>query len=159
MCPLSLQLRLEESKLSPFYFESSYIILSPFFHLSVKLIDCRSEKGGATKRAPENWTTSLATVFQSKYLGTITTYYPYSPVSNTTSTPSPSINIVPPPSIIPSPSNPGPSRRRKQNPNMARCRHRSQGVVWFLPVQGEMHRHRIRGRFQVRARIWWRSSS
>jgi hypothetical protein len=60
----------------------------------VKLINCRSEKGGATKRAPANWTTSLATVFQSKYPGTITTYYPYSPVSNTTSTPS-------------SPSNPG----------------------------------------------------
>src|SRR5467141_4079885 len=44
-----------------------------FFFFSVKLIDCRSEKGGATKRAPENWTTSLAAVFQSKYLGTITT--------------------------------------------------------------------------------------
>ncbi|KAN0073170.1 hypothetical protein V8E54_008390 [Elaphomyces granulatus] len=58
-----------------------------------------NEKGGATKRAPENWTTSLATVFQSKYQGTITTYYPYSPVSNTTSTTSPS--------IVPSPSNPG----------------------------------------------------
>ncbi|KAN0087217.1 hypothetical protein V8E54_000905 [Elaphomyces granulatus] len=66
-----------------------------------------NEKGGATKRAPANWTTSLATVFQSKYLGTITTYYPYSPISNTTSTPSPSINIVPSPSIDPSPPNPG----------------------------------------------------
>jgi hypothetical protein len=93
---------LEESKLSPFL-----RLYSPFFYFSVKLIDCRSEKGGANKRAPENWTTSLATVFQSKYLGTITTYYPYSPVSNTTS-PSPSINTVPSPSsIVPSPSNPG----------------------------------------------------
>jgi hypothetical protein len=53
----------------------------------VKLINWRSEQGGATKRAPANWTTSLATVFQSKYQGTIKTYYPYSPVSNTTSTP------------------------------------------------------------------------
>jgi hypothetical protein len=78
-----------------------FLYYPPFFFLflSVKLIDCRSEKGGATKRAPENWTTSLATVFQSKYQGTITTYYPYSPVSNTTSTTSPS--------IVPSPSNPG----------------------------------------------------
>ncbi|KAN0087323.1 hypothetical protein V8E54_001011 [Elaphomyces granulatus] len=58
-----------------------------------------NEHSGATKRAPANWTTSLATVFQYKYQGKITTYYPYSPVSNTTSTPFPS--------IVPSPSNPG----------------------------------------------------
>ncbi|KAN0079188.1 hypothetical protein V8E54_004402 [Elaphomyces granulatus] len=44
------------------------------------------KQGGATKRAPANWTTSLATVFQSKYPGTITTYYPYPLASNTTST-------------------------------------------------------------------------
>jgi hypothetical protein len=44
----------------------------------VKLINWRSEQGGATKGAPANWTTSLATVFQSKYPGTVTTYYPYS---------------------------------------------------------------------------------
>jgi hypothetical protein len=56
----------------------------------MKLINCCSEQGGATKRAPANWTTSLATVFQSKYSGTITTYYPYSFV-DTTSTPSPSL--------------------------------------------------------------------
>jgi len=56
-------------------------------------------RGGATKKAPANWTTSLATVFQSKYPGTITTYYPYSPANTTTSTPSAS--------IVPSPSNSG----------------------------------------------------
>lgn len=54
-------------------------------------------KGGATK-TPANWTTSLAAVFQSKYPGTITTYYPYSAASNTTS---------PSPTIVPSPSNSG----------------------------------------------------
>jgi hypothetical protein len=47
-------------------------------------------QGGATKNAPANWTTSLATVFQSKYPGTITTYYPYS-LANATSTPSASL--------------------------------------------------------------------
>ncbi|KAN0087300.1 hypothetical protein V8E54_000988 [Elaphomyces granulatus] len=46
-----------------------------------------NKQGGATKRAPANWTTSLATVFQSKYLGTITTYHPYSLAPNTTSMP------------------------------------------------------------------------
>ena len=53
----------------------------------MKLINCGSKQGGATKRAPANWTTSLATVFQSKYPGIITTYYPYSLTltSNTTS--------------------------------------------------------------------------
>jgi hypothetical protein len=47
-------------------------------------------QGSATK-TPANWTTSLAAVFQSKYPGTITTYYPYSAASNTTSPPSPTI--------------------------------------------------------------------
>jgi hypothetical protein len=56
----------------------------------VKLINCRSGQGSATK-TPANWTTSLAAVFQSKYPGTITTYYPYSAASNTTSPPSPTI--------------------------------------------------------------------